>query len=191
MVPIDCKTCIETSLQQIGLVCPYSFGASLQLEGCSLRYEHVDFLGKVDVSVRYKRCRRPVSRHDHEFFWRRDRVVADLAGRPGGGGFRVSRSGFVEGYSECVGDLSTEDCSSCVVEAVRRLKGLCGSAAKGDVFLGKCYARYWASGYDEETPDSLKEDQVRKATAIIVGLLASLVILIAILSICQRAMGKK
>lgn len=108
-----------------------------------MRYEHVEFLGKLDTSLRYKKCSKSVS-EDVEFFRRRDDVLADLQGT---NGFRVSSSGLVEGFAQCLGDLSQNDCSSCVADAVGKLKTLCGSAAAVDVFLGQCYAMYWASGY--------------------------------------------
>ncbi|KAK4269763.1 hypothetical protein QN277_022877 [Acacia crassicarpa] len=191
--PIDCRTCVETSLHQITLVCPYSFGAILQLEGCHLRYEHVDFLGKADTSLRFRRCRKPVRHVGVEFFQRRDAVVADLtAAITNNYVFRVSRSGFVEGVSLCLGDLRAADCSSCLVEALGKMKSMCGTqAAEAAVFLAQCYVRYRAYGYYEEASDSLKEDQVRKATAILLGLLVSLTILVGILSICQRVMRPK
>ena len=140
---IDCSRCIESAVNQISLVCPYSYGAALQLEGCYVRYEHVDFLGRLDTSLRFKKCSRSVN-NDVEFFKRRDDVLADL---PTAMGFKVSSSGSVEGYAQCLGDLSSSDCSACLVAAVAQLKNLCGSAAAADVYLGQCYARYWASGY--------------------------------------------
>lgn len=130
-------------MNQITLVCPYSYGASLQLQGCYVRFEHVEFLGKLDTSLRYKKCSKSVN-EDVEFFRRRDDVLADLQGTSG---FRVSSSGLVEGFAQCLGDLSQNDCSSCVADAVGKLKSLCGSAAAVDVFLAQCYAMYWASGY--------------------------------------------
>uniref|UniRef100_A0A803NW48 Gnk2-homologous domain-containing protein n=1 Tax=Cannabis sativa TaxID=3483 RepID=A0A803NW48_CANSA len=142
---IDCSKCIESAVNQIGLVCPYSYGAALQLEGCYVRYEHSDFLGKIDTGVRYKKCSKSVN-NDVEFFRRRDDVLADLESAIS---FRVSSSGLVEGFAQCFGDLSPNDCSSCLAEAVGKLKTLCGSAAAADVFLAQCYARYWASGYYE------------------------------------------
>lgn len=140
---LDCSKCIESAVNQITLVCPYSYGASLQLEGCYVRYEHTDFLGKIDTSLKYKKCSKGVS-NDVEFFRRRDDVLADLQSAVG---FRVSTSGLIEGFAQCIGDLSPTDCSSCLADAVGKLKSLCGSAAAADVFLAQCYARYWASGY--------------------------------------------
>ncbi|XP_027353118.1 cysteine-rich repeat secretory protein 15-like [Abrus precatorius] len=183
--PIDCSKCVGRSVNQIGLVCPYALGASLQLEGCYVRYEHTgDFLGKLDTSLRYKKCSKAVT-NDGGFFERRDDVLADLQTA---NGFRVSSSGLVEGFAQCLGDLSVSDCSSCLADAVGKLKSLCGSAASADVFLGQCYARYWASGYYDES-DSSNDDQVGKSVAIIVGVFAGLAVLVVLLSICKKAAG--
>lgn len=66
--------------------------------------------------------------------WGRDDVLGDLQAASG---FRVSTSGFVEGFALCLGDLTAADCSSCLAYAVGKLKSLCGSAAAGDdVMLG-------------------------------------------------------
>ncbi|KAK7373286.1 hypothetical protein VNO80_06686 [Phaseolus coccineus] len=184
--PIECSKCVGRSVNQIGLVCPYALGASLQLEGCLIRYEHAgDFLGKLDTSLRYKKCSKGVT-SDVEFFRRRDDVLADLQTA---NGFRVSSSGLVEGFAQCLGDLSISDCSSCLSDAVGKLKTLCGSAAAADVFLGQCYARYWASGYYDES-DSSNNDQVGKSVAIIVGVFGGLAVLVVLLSICKKAAGK-
>ncbi|KAJ4829981.1 Plasmodesmata-located protein 8 [Turnera subulata] len=181
---IDCSRCIQSAVNQIGLVCPYSYGAALQLEGCYLRYEHIDFLGQLDTGLRYKKCSKSVN-NDVEFFRRRDDVLADL---PTAIGFKVSSSGSVQGYAQCLGDLSSADCSSCLTDVVGKLKILCGSAAAAEVYLGKCYARYWASGYYDFSSDSSNVDDVGKTVAIIVGVIAGLAILIVLLSVCCKAM---
>ncbi|KAJ8900302.1 hypothetical protein K2173_024942 [Erythroxylum novogranatense] len=182
---MDCSRCIQSTVNQIGLVCPYSYGASLQLDGCFLRYEHADFLGKLDTGLRYKKCSKSESK-DVEFFRRRDDVLADLQT---GLAFKVSSSGMVEGYVQCLGDLSPSDCTSCLSDAVGKLKNLCGSAAAADVFLGQCYARYWASGYYNSPSDSTNADDVGKTVAIIVGILAGLAIFIVLLSVCRKTMA--
>ncbi|XP_058753052.1 plasmodesmata-located protein 8-like [Vicia villosa] len=183
--PLDCSKCVGRCVNQIGLVCPYSLGASLQFEGCYVRYEHSgDFLGKLDTGIRYKKCSKGVS-SDVEFFRRRDDVLEDLQTA---NGFRVSSSGLVQGFAQCLGDLSVTDCSTCLVDAVGKLKSLCGSAAAADVFLGQCYARYWASGYYDER-DSHNDDQVGKSVAIIVGVFGGLAVLVVLLSICKKAAG--
>lgn len=149
----------------------------------------MDFLGKQDTGLRYKKCSRSVN-DDVEFFKRREDVLADLQTAIG---FKVSGSGLVEGFAQCLGDLSSSDCSACLAVAVGNLKNLCGSAAAADVFLAQCYARYWASGYyDELAPDyTSHSDNVGETVAIIVGVIAGVAVLIVLLSICRRSMGTK
>ncbi|GMI75838.1 plasmodesmata-located protein 8 [Hibiscus trionum] len=180
----DCSKCMVSAISQIGLLCPYSYGASLQLEGCYLRYERASFLGMLDTSLEFKKCSKSVE-NDVEFFRRRDDVLADLQA---GVGFKVSSSGMVEGFAQCLGDLSSTDCSSCIGDAVGKLKTLCGSAASADIFLGQCYARYWASGHYEEFSPDHKDDN-GKTVAIIVGTLAGLAVVIVLLSFCRAAPG--
>ncbi|QHO25120.1 Cysteine-rich repeat secretory protein [Arachis hypogaea] len=147
--------------------------------------------GKLDTSLRYKKCNKNVVSNDVEFLRRRDDVLGDLQARRNSD-FRVSNSGLVEGYAQCLGDLSAENCNSCMAEAVMKLTRFCGSTVSGDVFLGQCYARYWKSGhYNDDEPDSSNEDQVGKSIAIIVGVVLGLAILVVVLSVCKNAMVKR
>ncbi|XP_074279979.1 plasmodesmata-located protein 8 [Silene latifolia] len=187
--PSDCTSCIQSAVSQIGLICPYSYGATLQLEGCYVRYERYDFLGKPDLTIMYKRCSRSTSVNDPDFFSKRDDVLGALEG---GVGFRVSQSGSVQGFGQCLGDLNPSDCSSCLVEAVKELKVLCGSAPAAHVFLGKCYAQYWAAGYYDLSTgaaDPTHEDDVAKTIAIIVGIIGGIAVLIVLLSVCRKSCG--
>ncbi|KAL1830226.1 hypothetical protein ACET3Z_008638 [Daucus carota] len=179
---IDCSKCIKSAVSQVGLVCPYAYGASLQLDTCLVRYEHFNFFGKLDTSLRFRKCSRSVS-NDVEFFRRRDDVLADLQRAVG---FRVSTSGLVEGLAQCSGDTSASDCAYCLSDAVGKLKSLCGSAEAADVFLAQCYARYWASGYYDSSPSS-NSDDVGKTVAIIVGVVAGIAVVIVLLSFCRKA----
>lgn len=148
----DCSTCVADSINQIELLCPGTYGANLQLDGCLLRYDNTDFLGKLDTStLRYKKCSTSSS-NDAEFLKRREEVLAQLQGARG---FRVSATGPVEGYAQCLGDLAPPDCSACLGQAVPMVKTLCGSAAAGDVFLTQCYVRYWEAGYYDSSPGIL------------------------------------
>ncbi|XXG75924.1 hypothetical protein AAC387_Pa08g0388 [Persea americana] len=179
----ECAECVQSAVGQLGLICVDGYGAQLQLDGCYVRYENVDFLGKLDMTMFFKKCS-PSTSNDDEFFRRRDDVLADLQS---GVGFRVRSLGIVEGVAQCTGDLSAGDCSACLAEAVGKLKNVCGSAAAVDVFLAKCYARYWASGY--YATDSSNEDEVGKTVAIIVGVLAGVALFIVLLSFLRRTLG--
>lgn len=148
----DCTKCIESAVSQVGLVCPYSYSCSMQLDECLVRYENSDFLGKLDTNLRLKKCSKSVS-HDEKSIKRRDDVLVELG--EADQGFRVYSSGLFQGFSQCLGDLNRNDCSSCLEEAIVKLKSLCGSSEAGDVFLAQCYMRFWASGY-YDSPSSKK-----------------------------------
>lgn len=145
----ECSICIAKAIEQVSLVCPYTLGATMQLDGCFLRYEHTDFIGKLDTSVMFKRCSYNGVNDAADFIKRRDDVLADMQAAMG---FRMSSSGTVHGVAQCLGDLSPPDCSACMSDAVAKMISLCGSAAAADVFLAQCYARYWVSGYYKSTP---------------------------------------
>lgn len=91
----------------------------------------------------YKKCG-PSNGFDAEMMSRRDAVLAGLSGA--GGLYRVGGSQEVNGVAQCVGDLSMGKCQDCIGEAINRLKTECGGALFGDMFLGKCYARYTTNG---------------------------------------------
>ncbi|XAR54140.1 hypothetical protein NMG60_11029154 [Bertholletia excelsa] len=185
----ECLKCIQSVVSQISLVCPYGYGAGLQLDSCLIRYSHANFLGKLDTSLKYSKCSETKS-GDADFFHRRDDVL-DYLGATTAEEFRVSRSGLVQGFAQCVGDLNVGDCSACLSEAMTRLKSLCGDAVAAEVFLGECFARYWASGYYESSSgSSYDDDEVGKTVAIIVGIVAGLATMIVMLSICRKSLGK-
>ncbi|KAL6004910.1 hypothetical protein ACLOJK_005468 [Asimina triloba] len=143
----DCATCVQSAVAQLGLVCVYAFAGGLQLDGCFVRYDNVNFLGKLDTTLEYRKCS-PRTSDDNEFFQRRDDVLADLQTAVS---FRVRTVGMVEGVAQCMGDLTSADCSACLSDAVGKLKNVCGAALAADVYLAQCYARYWASGYYSST----------------------------------------
>ncbi|CAA3032306.1 cysteine-rich repeat secretory 15 [Olea europaea subsp. europaea] len=181
----DCAKCIVNVVSQIGLLCPYTYGAALQLDACFVRYDHFDFLGKLDTSLSYKKCSKSTT-NDAEFLRRRDDVITNLQGAIG---FRVSSSGYVAGYAQCLGDIDATDCTSCLSDAVSKVKSLCGSAKAADVFLAQCYVRYWASGYYDTSSDSSNKDDVGKTVATIVGVTAGVAVIIVFLSFCRKKCG--
>ncbi|KVH97111.1 cysteine-rich repeat secretory protein 15 [Cynara cardunculus var. scolymus] len=182
----DCTKCIEGAVSQVGLACPYSYSGSLQLDKCLVRFEHFDFLGKLDTDLRFKKCSTSVS-HDMQFLKRRDEVLVELGET--NQGFRISSSSSIEGFSQCLGDLSPDDCNSCLGEAITKLKNLCGSSEAGDVFLAQCYMRYWISGYHDSPSESSGGDDVGKTIAIVIGVVAGLTAFIVLISFCRRSPG--
>lgn len=140
-----CHRCIAAAVTRLGTYCNGASGGALQLEGCFVRYGDTNFVGVEDKSVVSEKCGESVG-YDSDLFMRRDGVLEYL-GRSGGGYFRVGGSGRVQGVVQCVEDLSVGECQDCLGEAIGRLKSVCGSSMQGDMFLGKCYARYSARGF--------------------------------------------
>ncbi|KAJ0836922.1 putative Gnk2-like domain-containing protein [Helianthus annuus] len=180
----ECTQCIKYAVSRVGVACPYSYSGTLQLEQCLVRFENYDFLGKLDTSVTFKKCSKSVS-HDVQSVKRRDDVLFELGEAPQG--FRVSSSGLVQGFSQCLGDLNPNDCSSCLDEAISKLKSLCGSSEAGDVFLAQCYMRYWTAGYYDSHSKSSDDDDVGKTIAIIVGVVGGVAAFIVLLSFCGKS----
>jgi len=141
----DCAACVRDAVGQLGQVCPAAYAASLQLEGCYVRYDSSNFVGAPDTAMVYRKCSTSSS-SDGGFLGSRDAVLGDLQ-QGAGGGYKVASSGSVRGVAQCLGDLAAADCTACLAQAVGQLKGTCGTALAADVYLAQCYVRYWADGY--------------------------------------------
>ncbi|XP_059623214.1 plasmodesmata-located protein 7-like isoform X2 [Cornus florida] len=139
----DCAACLARSVSQLGALCSQSCGGAVQLQGCFAKYDNTTFMGVEDKAVVLKKCG-PSIDYDSDLINGKDAMLDSLGGA--GGPYRVGGSGDVQGVAQCVGDLSVSECQDCVKEAIGRLRSDCGNAVYGDVFLGKCYARYSTSG---------------------------------------------
>lgn len=139
----DCAACVARAVTRAGDMCRESCGGTVQLEGCYIKYDNATFLGVEDKAVLLKKCGPSVG-YNPEAMGSRDAVLGGLVGS--GGPFRVGGSGIVRGVAQCTGDLSFGECQDCVSEAISKLKSDCGTADYGDMFLGKCYARYSTGG---------------------------------------------
>ncbi|KAK1302204.1 Cysteine-rich repeat secretory protein 12 [Acorus calamus] len=157
----DCQSCIQSSLTQIGSLCPFAVGASLQLLGCFIRYDNSSFVGTQDKGLVLKRCGGSVANN-------------------GGGDYGAQREGVLTGIT----------CGDCLGDAVGTLRSACGDAVSGEVYMVKCYARYWAtqayarSGPHDYSPSS---DVASKTWAIVLGLIAGVALIIVFLSFLRQA----
>lgn len=184
----DCATCVAKAVSQLAPLCSQSCGGALQLEGCFVKYDNTSFIGDEDKTVVMKKCAPSVG-YDPAVMGRRDAVLASLGSA--GGLYRVGGSADVEGVAQCVGDLSTGKCEDCVTEAIGRLKTDCGGAVFGDMFLGKCYARYSTSGAHAYARSHHGDhDEAEKTFAIIIGLLAGVALIIIFLTFMRKAFGR-
>jgi hypothetical protein len=148
----ECVSCVHDTVARLGSVCANAYAASLQSDGCYVRYDSSDFVGRADTSVAYRKCSSGTS-DDAAFLKARDSVLAaELQGdgatvaSPAAGYYKVSTSGDVQGVAQCLGDIAAADCPACLAQAVEQLKGTCGNAVAADVYLAKCSVRYWENG---------------------------------------------
>ncbi|KAJ1272037.1 hypothetical protein BS78_06G172300 [Paspalum vaginatum] len=185
----DCGACVRDALGQLAQVCAAAYAASLQLEGCYVRYDGSDFLGTPDNAMVYRKCSTSTSA-DAGFLGSRDSVLADLQQGVGADGYKAGSSGSVQGVAQCLGDLAAADCATCLAQAVGQLKGTCGTALAADVYLAQCYVRYWASGYYIRPTQDYSQDDVGRTVAIIIGILAGLALFVVFISFLRKICNK-
>ncbi|KAJ9172964.1 hypothetical protein P3X46_016148 [Hevea brasiliensis] len=181
----DCANCVAQAVSQIGSLCSQTCGGAVQLQDCYVKYDNATFLGVEDKTVVFKKCG-PSTGYDTNTMSVRDAVMADLA-RPGGL-YRVGGSGEVQGFAQCIGDLSLGECQDCLSEAISRLKTDCSTAVYGDMFLTKCYARY-STGVAHvytNTHNDKSMDEGEKTFAIIIGLFAGVALIIIFLAFIRK-----
>ncbi|SPT19226.1 unnamed protein product [Triticum aestivum] len=181
----ECAACVRDALAQLGQVCPGAYAASLQLEGCYVRYDGTNFVGRPDTAMVYRKCSASTSA-DAGFLRDRDAVLGALQAAAADG-YRVGSSGSVQGVSQCLGDLAAADCTGCLAQAVGQLKGACGTALAADVHLAQCYVRYWASGYYFRPSQDYSQDDVGRTLAIIIGILAGLALIVVFISFLKKS----
>ncbi|KAF8702840.1 hypothetical protein HU200_032674 [Digitaria exilis] len=184
----DCAACVRDAVGQLAQVCPGAYAASLQLEGCYVRYDSSSFVGTPDTAMVYRKCTTSTS-SDAGFLSSRDAVLGDL--QQGGvgadeDGYKVSRNGSVQGMAQCLRDIAAADCAACLAQAVGQLKGTCGTALAADVYLAQCYVRYWANGYYFQPTQDYSQDDVGRTLAIVIGILAGLAIFVVFISFLRK-----
>ncbi|XP_012474643.1 plasmodesmata-located protein 7 [Gossypium raimondii] len=189
----DCATCVARAVTQTGSLCPTSCGGAVQLQGCFIKYDNATFLGIEDKNVVLKKCGPSVEfEKESEIVGGRDAMMAGLMG--GGGLFRVGGSGEVQGLAQCVGDLSLAECQDCLSSAIQRLKSECAAAAYGDMYLGKCYARFSTANdnghYYPKSHNEKSGNDGEKTFAIIIGLLAGIALLIIFLAFLRKVVDR-
>ncbi|XP_042022273.1 plasmodesmata-located protein 6-like [Salvia splendens] len=183
----DCRQCVSAAVARLRATCSGATGGALQLEGCFVRFDNESFVGAEDKTVAADRCGPLVGDDSGE----RGSVLSYLGA--GGQFFRVSEAGKVQGMAQCVQDLSVGECQDCLSDAVERLRTQCGSAAWGDMFFAKCYARYSERGYTSkpENDDDDDDEELDKTLAIFIGLVAGVAILVVFLSFLSKALDHK
>ncbi|KAM0917926.1 hypothetical protein ACQ4PT_009322 [Festuca glaucescens] len=143
-----CGVCVKASVSKLSSLCNSAAGGAVQLRACFLRYGNDSFVGKQDTTVLFKKCGGESEGADAGVAALRDGALGALpaASSPAGeGSYRAGAAGYVQAMSQCVGDLDDKACTDCVSAAATQLKVGCNDASAGEVYLGKCYARFWSN----------------------------------------------
>jgi len=144
-----CGVCVKSAVSKLSSLCNTAAGAAVQLRACFVRYGNDSFLGKQDTTVLFKKCGGDSGGGDTGVVAMRDAalgaLVAAAAAPADEGSYRAGAAGYVQAMSQCVGDLGAKACTDCVSAASSQLKAGCGYASAGEVYLGKCYARFWSN----------------------------------------------
>uniref|UniRef100_A0A0D9WNX7 Gnk2-homologous domain-containing protein n=1 Tax=Leersia perrieri TaxID=77586 RepID=A0A0D9WNX7_9ORYZ len=144
-----CGGCVKSAVTKLASLCNSAAGAAVQLRACFVRYGNDSFLGRQDTTVLFKKCGGEGG-GDTGVVAMRDAalgalVAASAATAGDEGSYRAGAAGYVQAMSQCVGDLGAKACTDCVTAASSQLKAGCGYASAGEVYLGKCYARFWSN----------------------------------------------
>nr|CAD1838707.1 unnamed protein product [Ananas comosus var. bracteatus] len=178
----SCAACVRAAIQRLSSLCPSAAAAAAQLRPCLLRYSNdSSFLGRPDTSLAFRRCGPPSPSSAAA-----DRQAALSAlSAPPGAPFRSAAAGAVRGAAQCAGDIGAAQCGDCVAEAVARLTAECGGAgaASGDVYLGKCYARFWPAGEEGAQPSSCAHR--RRTRSADLWALFSLVVVVVVVAVSK------
>ncbi|KAK4779802.1 hypothetical protein SAY87_015908 [Trapa incisa] len=146
--PSTCFSCVSQAVNQLGTFCMKSTGGALQLEGCLVKYDNSTFLGVEDKTMLLKKCG-PLVGYDADLMTRGEAVLGYISADDGTyKPYRFSGSGNIQAEAQCVQDLDQGECQDCMKDAIGQLKSYCGGAKWGDMYLAKCYARFWEGSGD-------------------------------------------
>ncbi|EES05819.2 cysteine-rich repeat secretory protein 15-like [Sorghum bicolor] len=196
--PGECEACVRDTVLRLGAaVCAGATAASLQSDGCYVRYGAArrNLVGRADdTSVAYHRCSAGTS-GDAWFLRSRDAVLSELqqgvdatATASSGGGYKVSASGPVRGVAQCLlGGVAAADCTACLAQAVAQVHGTCGAALAADVYLVQCSVRYWTNAKYVRPSQGNPEDDAGRTVAIAIGISAGVAALVVFISFLRKA----
>uniref|UniRef100_U5GRB0 Gnk2-homologous domain-containing protein n=1 Tax=Populus trichocarpa TaxID=3694 RepID=U5GRB0_POPTR len=133
----DCFSCIQDAAKQIREVCPDQADARIWFEYCFLRYDNINFIGKVDTDFSTV-CFNLAALTDQI------RAEAVFPGNRGLGKGEKKLSRFVKLYAlvQCIRDLSRIDCAQCLAIAIGSFPDFCDDRKGCRIFYSICYVRY-------------------------------------------------
>lgn len=149
----DCTSCIQDAAKNIRTNCENQTDARLWSDNCFLRFDAINFFGKVDPSVFIWFYNRDHVQHPSAFKKQLRALMSKIsseaivpANEGLGKGKSTSISSNVTLYAlvQCTRDLSRHSCTECLNTAIGNFPKFCNDekAAGCRVLYSSCYVRY-------------------------------------------------
>ncbi|KAB1210464.1 Cysteine-rich repeat secretory protein 38 [Morella rubra] len=144
--PANCKSCVGAASKEIVKLCPYSKGAALWYDKCTLKYSNKDFFGKIDY-LGYIMCSHENASDPISFKIQKTEFLSQLANNASSIP-RMQMTGVVElagshklyGAAQCSRDLLSSDCKECLGRSIN--EDGCDVALGGRLASGSCNIRF-------------------------------------------------
>ncbi|XP_073152168.1 antimicrobial ginkbilobin-2-like protein [Henckelia pumila] len=148
----DCKTCVVEASSEILKLCPNNKGAIVWYDSCFLKYNDIDFFGKIDYQNRFAMLNvNNVSMIEPQKFNQRvKKLLTNLSKKAcqkskmfaKGESEMEEYSKKIYGMVQCSRDVSGVDCKKCLDDAISELPSCCDGKQGGRVVGGSCNIRY-------------------------------------------------
>ncbi|KAK4491960.1 hypothetical protein RD792_002744 [Penstemon davidsonii] len=159
-----CRSCVQNAIADIVSSCPNQRQAVLWNEFCMLRYSNESIVGTMTNSPRYWLWNTQNASSVGQFMTDLRTLLDSLRNQAASGGslWKVAAGNItapdfqtIFALVQCTPDLTSDDCSTCLMDAARDLPRCCGSRMGGRVLTPSCNLRYETSIFYNES--SLRE----------------------------------
>lgn len=152
-----CQTCVSEATKAILTQCPKAKEAVIWYDECMVRYVHQSFIATNNETLGFQFGNPSSVKEDAGFKQVLDSTLSDLINRASNvtvshnkhaiRGFATQIVNYTSvqtlyGLAQCTPDLSGNDCSHCLREAIRFLPQCCDKKQGGRVLLYSCNFRY-------------------------------------------------
>ncbi|KAK8592293.1 hypothetical protein V6N13_062879 [Hibiscus sabdariffa] len=150
--PESCHECIDHAATDIAHLCPNQTGAVVWYNNCMLRYSNLSIFSSMaerpNVSLTYN----VTATEPNRFNQLVATVMKDIASRapnatPGTKKFATKEATFevfqtLYSLGQCTPDVSSDDCYTCLQEAIADLQFYCSGLTSGFTMFPSCTAQY-------------------------------------------------
>ncbi|XP_020086393.1 cysteine-rich repeat secretory protein 55-like [Ananas comosus] len=146
----DCLSCLVAAAKKLPTTCAGDADGRIWYDYCFMRYDNVNFVGKVDIGYEFIYYNVENATDPAAF----DAAAEELLGRvqaeaatPGNEGFAEEKAKFtgsttIYGLAQCTQDLQPSACGQCLAAAAEEVVGYCQGSVGCQVHYSSCMLRY-------------------------------------------------